>query len=207
MLNARIGKVLHVTICLVVLVVGYLCNRSVSGNSIVILLASFFLVIIVITDSLYRKIPNLVSLIFIVCGFTWNIYLHGVPGLLTATTGLVAGLALLLPVYLLGGMGAGDVKAFATLGTLTGLSSIFQIFFYTAFIGGAISILHYCLTSNLRQKSLAGLAALRTFIYTRDIHSLKPTPERDSQRFPYAAAIALGFFAFVQWGPIVTLPH
>ena len=46
--------------------------------------------------------------------------LEGAAGLWTALLGLLAGFVLLLIPYLLGGMGAGDVKALAALGALLG---------------------------------------------------------------------------------------
>lgn len=205
MFDVRSDQTLHLATCIASLVASYFSLSRGTDGDVAILLASLFLVIIVVTDTLFRKIHNIPVLILILCGFAMNIYLHATTGLLQAFLGLAIGLALLLPFYLLGGMGAGDVKALAALGALTGPAEVFQIFLYVALIGGVLSILHYCLNSNLWQKSLAGLDALRTFLYTRDIRSLAPNPERERQSLPYAAAIALGFFAFVQWGPIITL--
>jgi len=202
----RINQPLHFATGLAALSAGLYSLHQGVGVEIVILLATFFLFSIVITDTFYRKIPNLFCLVCILCGFAWHLMAQGAAGMLTAGLGLCAGLALLFPYYLLGGMGAGDVKALAALGSLAGPAGIFQIFLYTSLIGGLLALLHYALTYNLWQKSLAGLSALRTFIYTRDYNCLKPDPGRERQRFPYAAAIALGFFAFVQWGPIVKLP-
>lgn len=207
MSSVRPDQVLHFASGLAAIVVGGVSLCTGDDRNVAVLLASLFLLVIVITDTLYRKIHNLSSILLILCGLAWQMHSHGAFGLWLALLGLVTGLTLLLPFYLLGGMGAGDVKALAALGALTGLTGILQIFLYTALIGGVLSILHYCFTTNLWQKSLAGINTLQTFLYTRDIHCLKPNPDRERQSLPYAAAIALGFFAFVQWGPIVTLPQ
>ncbi|MBW2186737.1 MAG: prepilin peptidase [Deltaproteobacteria bacterium] len=47
----------------------------------------------------------------------------GFSGFTTSVAGLVTGLLLLIIPYLMGGMGAGDVKALAALGALLGPSN------------------------------------------------------------------------------------
>ncbi|WP_291315217.1 prepilin peptidase [Desulfuromonas sp.] len=165
-----------------------------------ILLASSFFLMICLTDTLYAKIPNLLNLALVLAGVGFNVWATGLPGLLFSLGGLALGLGLLLPFYLMGGMGAGDVKALAALGALIGPSDIFQVFLLMAMFGGLMAIVHYALAHNLRKKCAAGWLTLRTFFITRDIESLKPDRSSEKLRFPYAAAIAFGFFAFVHWG-------
>ncbi|HXV21369.1 MAG TPA: prepilin peptidase [Desulfuromonadales bacterium] len=174
----------------------------------VVLIASAFFFCICLTDMLFAKIPNLFNLSLLLAGLGYNLYAAGGRGLLWSLLGTLVGLALFILPYALGGMGAGDVKALAALGALAGPAGIFQIFLYTALFGGFLAILHYCFTHDFRQKLAAAFNSLRAFIYTRDFDAFRPDPQRERQRFPYAAAIALGFFAFVHWGPIVSLlPH
>ncbi|MFK4998209.1 prepilin peptidase [Bacillus sp. N9] len=54
--------------------------------------------------------------------------------------GFLVGFALLLIPYLLGGMGAGDVKLMAAIGALMGTTFVLYSFVYIALIGGFISI-------------------------------------------------------------------
>ncbi len=81
-------------------------------------------VLIAFCDGRWRRVPN--ALLVPVAGFGLvfqGINGHGVLGanLLTAGLGLVAGLALFLPGYLLRAAGAGDVKFSALAGFLLGL--------------------------------------------------------------------------------------
>lgn len=167
-------------------------------------IASTFLLSICLTDTLYTKIPNLLNLALLLAGLGYNAYQSGLYGLGWALLGMLTGFALFLLPYTLG-MGAGDVKALAALGALLGPAVIFEVFLYIALIGGLLAIAYYCFTTNIWQKSLAGIDALKMFIYTRDIQSLRPAADRNRTVFPYATAIALGFFAYVHWGPIVSL--
>jgi prepilin peptidase CpaA len=166
-------------------------------------MASLFLLLICATDTLYAKIPNMFVLALTLCGFGLHIWLAGVAGMWTALLGLLAGFVVLIIPYLLGGMGAGDVKALAALGTLLGAGTILQVALYMALFGGLMSILHYLCSRNLLAQCLAGVNSLKVFLYTRDIKIFKPDSSSESLRFPYASAIAFGFFAHTYWGNLI----
>lgn len=172
-------------------------------NDLPILMASLFLLLICTTDTLYAKIPNLFVLTLTLCGFGLHVWLEGVAGLWTALFGLLVGFVLLLVPYLLGGMGAGDVKALAALGALLGAGTILQVALYMSLAGGLMSILHFLCNRNLLAQCRAGMNSLTVFLYTRDIKIFKPDSNSESLRFPYAAAIAFGFFAHTYWGNLI----
>jgi prepilin peptidase CpaA len=174
-----------------------------SRSDLSILMASLFLLLICTTDTLYAKIPNLFIVVLTLCGFGLHVWLEGVAGLWTALLGLLVGFILLLIPYLLGGMGAGDVKALAALGALLGAGTILQVALYMSLAGGLMSVLHYMCNRNLLAQCRAGLNNLTVFLYTRDIKILKPDSNSESLRFPYAAAIAFGFFAHTYWGNLI----
>jgi len=171
-------------------------------RAVLILLASAFLVLICITDTLQTRIPNLLTLTLALAGTGYQVGMAGTAGLASATLGLLTGFVLLVGPYLLGGMGAGDVKALAALGTLLGPFGTFQVFLYMGLAGGVLALLHYLLSSNLRESAAAWVNGFKTLLYTgspRNLLSRKSEP----LRFPYAAAIAFGFFAFEYWGRLV----
>ncbi|MCM3602697.1 A24 family peptidase [Robertmurraya korlensis] len=91
------------------------------------------------TDIRERRILNKVTLPATIAGFIFYSFDLGLQGLLYSLTGFVVGFLMLLIPYLLGGMGAGDVKLMAAIGALTGAAFTLQSFFYTAIIGGIIS--------------------------------------------------------------------
>jgi prepilin peptidase CpaA len=164
------------------------------------LIVSTFFLLICTTDTFYSKIPNLINLALVITALLYHGYNGGLPGLWFSLQGLLLGLALLLIPYMLGGMGAGDVKALAALGSFVGLGAIFQVFLFTALIGGIFAILYYALSCNLMQKCRAWLTVLKLFLLSRDHRFLKPAEASEPLRFPYAAAIALGFFIHVLYG-------
>jgi prepilin peptidase CpaA len=168
-----------------------------------ILAASIFFLLICIVDTVYSRIPNLASLLFLLTGLGHHLYSAGASGLLFSVLGILTGFSLLFLPYLMGGMGAGDVKALAALGALLGPGAIFQVFLYTGLIGGVLALFHYALSHNLKEKCLEWIQAIKVFAYTRSFNSLKPAGRSEQLRFPYAAAIAFGFFAYVKWGGLL----
>jgi len=168
-----------------------------------ILAASIFFLLICIVDTVYSRIPNLACLLFLLTGLGHHLFSAGASGLLFSALGILTGFSLLFLPYLMGGMGAGDVKALAALGALLGPGAIFQVFLYTGLIGGLLALFHYALTYNLKEKCLEWIQAIKAFAYTRSFNSLKPAGRAEQLRFPYAAAIAFGFFAYVNWGGLL----
>lgn len=168
-----------------------------------ILAASVFFLLTCIVDTVYCKIPNSANLLLLLAGVSLHLSSTGAFGLLFSTLGLLTGLALLLIPYLMGGMGAGDVKALAALGALLGPVAIFQVFLYMGLIGGVLAVFHYALSHNLKEKCLEWAQAIRAFAYTQSIQNLKPVGPGEVLRFPYAAAIAFGFFAYTSWGGLL----
>ena len=178
----------------------FICKRLVDP---VIVLASVFFLVICATDTLKTKIPNLASLVLTISGFGYHFVTAGPTGLMVALMGLSAGFFLLIAPHLLGGVGAGDVKALAALGALLGSAAIFQVFLYTCMAGGILAIFHYVLERNLLQKITAWKNALLVTLSLRKMGHMLPANTEEKLRFPYAAAIAFGYFSFVTWGGII----
>ncbi len=172
-------------------------------ESLAILFASAFFFLICFTDTLYSKIPNLCSLSLVLSGLGYNFSISGGAGLGWASLGFLAGIGLLFLPFMLGGMGAGDVKALAALGALVGPSAIFQVFLYTALIGGAMSLLHYVTNRNLIERLASWRMALFAYAGTKDTQCIKAASTGEMLKFPYAAAIALGYFSYLTWGKMI----
>lgn len=174
-----------------------------AGKDFPVFLASAYFLLICATDTHLSQIPNAATLVMALTGLVYQIVIGGVAGLSNSLLGIATGIILLIVPYLMGGMGAGDVKALAALGALLGPATIFQVFLYTGLVGGLMAVLHYAFNHDLKIKCARGFNALRMFIYTRDPGDLTPEPSKEKLRFPYAAAIAFGFFAYHSWGGLI----
>ncbi len=169
----------------------------------VIFFASLFFIVICATDTLHSKIPNLATFTLILIGLGYHIQTDGLLGALMAMSGLLVGLSLLLAPYLLGGMGGGDVKALAALGTLLGPADIFQVFILSGLIGGAMALTHLLFSRNLKSRLRSWMTAARLVITCRGSSVTGSEIVDTSFKYPYGAAIAFGFFAFICWGGLV----
>lgn len=94
-----------------------------------------------ITDILEHRIPNSVLLPALLLAFLFNTLLSGLPGLLDCFLGLVLGMAILFPLYFLGGTSAGDVKLLGVIGALLGTKGALIAGVATLCFGGALGIL------------------------------------------------------------------
>ena len=127
-----------------------------------------------IDDLARRQIANWIPLAALAAGFGWQIGQSGLRGLLYAGIGTVAGFAVFLIFYLLGGMGGGDVKLMAGFGALLGFHQVISAALWTAGVGGVIAV------------GFLGVRALRRALG----RTTKQVEGQDS--IPYAPAIALG---------------
>lgn len=101
-------------------------------------------------DVLTRRIPNSLVLSGMLMGLALNATLPsgagfffepgGAIGFLLALEGAALGLAMLLPLYAFGAMGAGDVKLMAMVGAFLGPESIFGTALLSLLAGGVLAL-------------------------------------------------------------------
>ena len=194
----------HITGLIAVAISAYFLITKRADLSIVA--ASIYFMLACTTDTLKCKIPNLLNACLLVVGIVLYTSNLGVPGLLLSLYGLGLGLALLLLPYLTGGIGAGDVKALGALGALIGPYDLIQVFIYMGLYGGVLALLHYCYNTNIKNTIREAWLSVCAAALTRDVEYAlpkKPEARRTSMRFPYSAAIALGYYSFVYWGGLL----
>lgn len=157
------------------------------------------LIVCVITDIKSRKILNLVTLPTIILACVYHMFSSGIEGFLFSGKGFLVGFALLIIPYLLGGMGAGDVKLMAAIGALMGTSFVFYSFIYTALIGGVIALLFIIKANGF--KNFIKSFFFNVVFFKSSVGSLIITKnEKGSITFPYGVAIALGTVCTLAWG-------
>src|SRR5438874_12249727 len=98
-------------------------------------------VVAAVIDGYKLKVPNWITFPMIVSGWILSTISFGWAGLGWSLLGTVVGLALLLPAYAVGGMGAGDVKLLAGVGAWVWGTTTLYAFALSAVIGGVIAVL------------------------------------------------------------------
>jgi prepilin peptidase CpaA len=172
------------------------------GNDPAVVVASLYFILACATDALQAKIPNLLNAALAIAGMVLNYTVGGLSGLSHSLLGLGLGIGLLFLPWLMGGFGAGDVKALGALGALLGPRPLLHVFVYMAFFGGAMAILHYLVERNIREKAGEWWLSVRASVLLRDPRLIKPA-HGESLRFPYAAAIAFGYYTYLSCGGVL----
>jgi prepilin peptidase CpaA len=151
-----------------------------------------------VSDLLSRRIPNRLLLVALAAALPLQAA-AGAAGLLDGLGGAACGLFLFLPLYLLRGMAAGDVKLLATVGAFTGPAAVCQIGVTAWCIGGLMALVMIVGRGQLR----AVLANLRDLLRPLLLRlaglpplSAEPAPPSVGG-MPYGVAIALAAIAFV----------
>ena len=141
-----------------------------------------------VIDVRTRRVPNVVTLSLAATGFLVAAAGLGPIGPAAALAGFAVGLALMLPGYLMGGTGAGDVKLLAAAGTLLGPTVTLWAFAFTLIAGGAIALLIAAVRGRLWVTWWRTVDLIRTGgANSGDIRAVG-----EGNRFAYAPAIAAG---------------
>lgn len=154
-------------------------------------------------DLRYRRIPNWLNLTALSAGLAVNLLLFAGHGVVLALLGIGCSLLVYLPLYLVRGMGAGDVKLMAAVGAIAGPREWVGIFLATAILGGAVSLLYVLYRKRLHE-TLWNLSV----IVSELLHARAPV-QRETRldvrnaaalRMPHGALIAAGVVAFLLVG-------
>lgn len=149
------------------------------------------ILIAAIYDAATQRIPNWTSLIIVSVGLGWNIFSAEGLGIKDSGLGLLAGFVLMLPSYVFGGMGAGDVKLVAAIGSVVGINHVLDVVLYSYLAMFVMAILYITIKGDL-VKLLLRLRALIYGLFAGVLAYQKPDPsDAASSRMPLAPAITL----------------
>ncbi|AJG24764.1 hypothetical protein RR42_s3183 [Cupriavidus basilensis] len=166
------------------------------------LIAALFCAAIIWTDFAYRKVPNAVlaaTIVAIGLALAFGPASEPVPGLGSRLLGFLVGLLVMLPVYALGRMGAGDIKFFAVTGLFTGPMGLVTVWV----VGSLLALAHALL---VRMQAGAVWAAWRDHFASLQrraggISVPGAAPHTAERRgIPYAAYLAIGLLVWMILG-------
>lgn len=162
-------------------------------------LVTVTLVVAAVIDGWALKVPNWITFPMIASGWVYCTVVDGWSGLGMSLLGTVVGLALLMPAYAIGGMGAGDVKLLAGVGAWVGVTTTFYAFCLSAVIGGVIAVGMVLCAGKWHKHKGQFFYILNEFIAVRDPSKLAEiAAERKSKMMllPYGIPIAIGTIAY-----------
>jgi prepilin peptidase CpaA len=160
------------------------------------------------------KVPNLLTFPLIISGWLLGLchnfgWLDGTGGIGASLAGTFFACALLLPVYAIGGMGAGDVKMTMGFGSWIGA--------FFGFEGGAIGIIFWAFCTGVIAGGFIALGMMmvrgqyrQNFINTKEIvgdlfssSSITEVAEKAARRrsrwhrLPYGIPLCIGFVGYL----------
>jgi prepilin peptidase CpaA len=143
-------------------------------------------------DVRWRRIPNWLVVLTIGLSLTWHLVVGGVPGLGSSAAGLLLGTVVLFPLFLLRGMGAGDVKYFGALGAAVTYSNILTVLLVSLSVSGLMAAYQV-----FRRGALKRTMTNITDLMKRLLHGrLSPHPQVDIESkstmlVPFTCAVAM----------------
>jgi prepilin peptidase CpaA len=152
-------------------------------------------------DFRWRRIPNWLVAATIVLSLVWHTWTGSLDGLLMSGAGLLAGAGLLLPLYLLKGMGAGDVKFFAAIGAAVTFKHILTVFVFAALIAGGMALFRV-LVARAMVATLSNIVdIINRFLHGRfGPHPVAGLANENALVIPFGVSVAAATWLFVLLG-------
>ncbi len=151
-------------------------------------------------DFLRHRLPNVLTVGGALLGFVLHTWLGSWHGLLNSLAGFATGLFILLPLYALHWMSAGDVKLMAAAGSLVGWPDALLAVGATTGVGALAALLLIGLRGGLAAYLSRYWVMLKCLLLTGRFAYIPPAlGEPAARSFPYAFAVALGTFGALWW--------
>lgn len=148
-------------------------------------------------DGKELRVPNWITFPMVLSGLIYSAV--GGDGFLAGMTGMLMGLACLLPLYAVGGMGAGDVKLMAGMGAWLGWQITLEAFIVSVVVGAIMAVLMVLFKGTWKKHYENFLTILSEWVVIRNPYELsriaadrKPT----MALLPYGIPICIGSIGY-----------
>ena len=152
-----------------------------------------FLTAALFTDIRWMRIPNWITLPALITGIFLQIIVNGWHGLLFSLCGAGAVFLLLLIMYFIGAVGAGDVKLFAGIGAWTGVFFSLQVIVYSVLLGAVIGWMILLFRREAGAKLHSMIGRIAGFLLLRNTELFTARQGGNLLRFPFMLAVFPGF--------------
>ena len=153
-----------------------------------------------VTDLRRFRVSNALTFLLLVSGFVFHSVAGGLSGFGLAASGAAFGFFILLPPYLAGGMGAGDVKLFAGIGAWLGVVLAYHVLIAAALAGGIYALVLVIVSGRFREtlgevKRILSRQVAAT--PSEPVQQVVHSADRHRRLVPFAAMLAIGLLATV----------
>jgi prepilin peptidase CpaA len=152
-----------------------------------------------VIDVRTQRIPNRLVVSGAVLGFLTQVLAPGQGAWASSLGGIAVGMAVLVPMYVLRAMGAGDVKMMGMVGAFVGPAGVLAVALLTFFAGGVLALAVAVRKGAVRQL----FQNLRTMLFGAVVNVAAggpagfDAPAVSVGRLPYGLAIAVGTLGYL----------
>lgn len=137
------------------------------------------------------KIKNTLIFPYILLGILINLFVGKLFGIFDWVLGILTPTIFLLPLYLLGMVGAGDIKLFSAIGSIMGYRFVLLSMMLSFLLGGIIALIIAFTREAFKKCFVNLLQYLKTCLLTFSIQTYTKI-EDSSNRFPFSIAVVGG---------------
>ncbi len=156
-----------------------------------------------VTDIWKFKVYNALTMPLLVAGLLYHGYYSQFAN---SGLGILFGFAALVPLYIIGGMGAGDVKLMAAVGAWLGMPLTFYVFIASSLAAGLYAIGLVVWTGRVGETIVnlhimwLRLSSVGRYLGSEDrIENEVRRSDRRGRIIPFAAMVAIGIVATLLW--------
>jgi prepilin peptidase CpaA len=150
------------------------------------------------SDVRSNKIPNIVTFPFAISAIALHTFTNGLDGFLFSTAGMATGIALLIIPYIMGGMGAGDVKLMGVVGGFLGAKATLSAFILIALAGGIYSLVIILIRRDVFKGFFSEkVLILSSIVMLRQYVPIQTESSGHRPRLKYGVAIAFGTITYL----------
>jgi prepilin peptidase CpaA len=182
------------------------------SNAVPVIVVLTAALVAAVTDVWKFKVYNALTLPLLAAGLLY----HGFRlEIADSIMGILFGFAALVPLYMIGGMGAGDVKLMAAIGAWLGLQLTFYVFIASSLAAGIYAIMLMVATGKVGETIVnlhilwLRLASIGRYLASDDrVEAEVKRTDRRRRIIPFAAMVAIGIVATLVWfrSDVLALP-
>jgi prepilin peptidase CpaA len=165
-------------------------------------LVTVVLIVAAVIDGCELRVPNLITFPFILSGWAYGFFANGWEGLGWSLGGTLLGMSILMLFYLIGGMGAGDVKLMGGVGAWIYWTHTWYCIIGFAITGAVLAIGMVLIRGNWKHHYQQFWVIFNEIMVIRDPEKLsaiaaerKPT----MMLLPYGIPIAIATIGYFLW--------
>jgi prepilin peptidase CpaA len=167
-------------------------NWHIKAVSAILILAAWI-------DGRELKVPNWITFPMVLAGLIYSTWVGGFGGLGAGLLGMCVGLLTLMPLYAVGGMGAGDVKLMAGIGAWLGWEITLAAFAVSVVVGAVMAVIMVLWDKSMKHHYENFLLILSEWMVIKNPYELsKIAAERKPRMMllPYGIPICIGTIGY-----------